>query len=186
VLDAQTGAPTRPNDPGTLILTPFPPFRETTIVLRYDTQDVVRPLAGPLTCVLRQLPATSNLLGKLRLSVRHEHGWTFPRDVLEALEAIEAVPLPARCGFWALPDGVAVEVVVRRDTPDTRRAIERALEEQGVPVRELYLVEDRRQLRHPLPLRCDLREASFNQPIGGRASDATEATFQPQFAMEAL
>jgi phenylacetate-CoA ligase len=183
VLDAETGAPAHPNDPGTLILTPFAPFHETTIVLRYDTQDVVRPLAGPLTCALRQLPATSNLLGKLRLSVRHERGWTFPRDVLEALEAIEQVPLPARCGFWAVAGGVAVEVVVRRDTPDTRGAIERALQARGVPVRELHLLEDKRQLRQPLPLRCDLRETSFSQP---QATDGAEALFQPELAMEAL
>ncbi len=170
VLDAETGVPARPNDAGSLILTPFAPFRETTIVLRYDTQDAVRALDGPLTCALRQLPATSNLLGKLRLSVRHEHGWTFPRDVLEALEATAEVPLPARCGFWAVPAGVAVEVVVRRETPGTHGAIERALEARCVPVRELHLVEEPRQLQQPLPLRCDLRETSFNQSVVGQSS----------------
>src|SRR5262249_26975011 len=59
VLGIENGAPAQPGAVGTLVLTPFPPFRETTIVLRYDTQDVVRPLAGPLTCDLRRLPATS-------------------------------------------------------------------------------------------------------------------------------
>jgi hypothetical protein len=41
-----------------------------------------------------------------------------------------------------------------------RRAIAEALEERGVPLRALRLVEDRSQLRQPLPLRCDLRDAS--------------------------
>jgi len=39
--------------PGTLVATPLPPYRDTTILLRYDTQDVVRPLAGPLSCELK-------------------------------------------------------------------------------------------------------------------------------------
>ena len=115
------------------------------MVLRYNTEDVVDSLAGPFTCRLRDWPATSDIQGKLRLSVRHDRGWTYPRDVLEALEAVEEdVPLPARCGFWAVSGGVAVEAVVRAATPLARRQIETALEAQGVPLRELHLVEDRR------------------------------------------
>jgi phenylacetate-CoA ligase len=81
--------------------------------------------------------------------------------VLEALEAVDDVPLPARCGFWAVPGGVAVEVAVERDTPHIRRTIEHSLEKHGVPVRELYSVEAASKLQRPLPLRCDLRELSF-------------------------
>ena len=72
---------------------------------------MVRPIAGPLSCSLSHLPATTNLLGKRRLSAQYENGWTFPRDVMEALEAVAEIPLPARFGFWAVPRGVAVEVV---------------------------------------------------------------------------
>jgi hypothetical protein len=120
-----------------------------------------------LTCNLRNLQATSPLLGKLRFAVRHEEegGWTFAREVLEALEGSDEVPLPARYGFWAVPPGgVGVEVVARRTEPRVRRAIETRLEERGVPVRELNLVEHRGQLRRPLPLRCDLKESSFSLP----------------------
>lgn len=134
------------------------------VLLRYDTQDVVRPVAGPLTCDLRHLQATTRLLGKLSLSVRHENGWAFPRDVLEALEGSDDVPLPARYGFWEVPGGVAVEVVARGTGPKVRHTIEARLEERGVPVRELRLVEHRRELRRPVPLRCDLRETSFGAP----------------------
>jgi phenylacetate-coenzyme A ligase PaaK-like adenylate-forming protein len=163
-LSLENSTPAGPDEPGTLVLTPFPPYRQTTILLRYNTEDVVRPVAGPFTCSLRHLPATSDLLGKLRLSVRHEQGWTFPRQVLEALEAVEAVPLPARCGFWAVPGGVAVEVVVRQDTPEARRQIEESLLAWDVPLQQLYLWEDRSRLQRPLPLRGDLRELSFNLP----------------------
>jgi acyl-CoA synthetase (AMP-forming)/AMP-acid ligase II len=166
VLDPATGAPACTGSPGTIVATPFAPFRETTLLLRYDTQDVVRPIDEPLTCPLRHLPATSNLLGKLRYAARHDAGWTFPRDVLEAVEAVASVPLPARCGFWPVPGGVAVEVLVERDTPDVRQAVERSLETHGVPVRELRLARSRGELRQPLPLRCDLREVSFGPPAG--------------------
>jgi phenylacetate-CoA ligase len=183
VLDPETGAPVRAGEIGTIVATPFPPFRETTILLRYNTQDVVRPIAETLTCSLRHLPATTNLLGKQRLAVHHDGGWIFPRDVLEALEATEALPLPARCGFWAVPGGVAVEVVAQQDRPNLRRAIEQNLEKRGVPVQELSLVEHRSWLRHPLPLRCDLRETSFSQPVGGQPAQLAGELGSSQHAM---
>jgi hypothetical protein len=154
-----------PGEPGTIVATPLSPYRDTTILLRYDTQDVVRPLAaGALGCELRDQPATGPLLGKLRLAVRHDDGYTFPRDVLEALEEDENVPLPARYGLWAAPKGVGVEVLARKTGPGVRRAIEARLEKRGVPVGELRLVEHRSELRSPVPLRCDLREVSFEAP----------------------
>jgi phenylacetate-CoA ligase len=161
VVDPDSGRTCEPGQAGTIVATPFPPFRETTLLLRYDTEDVVRPLPGPLTCTLRQRPATTDLLGKLRLSVRHDTGWSYPRQILEALEIVASVPLPARCGFWAVPGGVAVEVVVRDTSPGVRRAIENRLADQGVPMRDLRLLTDRAELRHPLPHRGDLREELF-------------------------
>lgn len=161
VLDPDTGAAARPGAVGTLVATPFPPFRDTTLLLRYDTEDAVQALPEALDCPLRDLPATGPVLGKRRLAVRHDGGWTYPRPVLEALEALEAVPLPARCGYWAAREGVAVEAVVRDDTPAVRRQVADSLEMQGVPLRELHLVTDRTALRRPLPLRCDLKEVDF-------------------------
>jgi phenylacetate-CoA ligase len=165
VLDPETGEPAESGAIGALVATPFAPFRETTLLLRYATEDLVRTLPEPPTCRLRHQPATSDLLGKLRLSVRHESGWVTPRQVLEALEALEEVPLPARCGFWAVPGGVAVEVVVRDDDLESRRAITASLKAWGVPVQELILVSDPTQLRQPYPLRGDLREAPFASRI---------------------
>ncbi len=162
VVDLHPKAPAAPGTLGTLVLTPFPPFRETTILLRYDTEDVVRTLDRPAACEMRHLPATSHLLGKRRLAVQHDHGWTFPRDVLEAVEAVDEIPLPGRCGFWAVPGGVAVEVVAPQAMPNVRRQLEAELEARGVPLQALHLVPDRSEIRHPLPFRGDLRELSFD------------------------
>jgi phenylacetate-CoA ligase len=170
VIDPQTSAPASPNTAGSIVVTPLPPYRDTTILLRYDTEDVVRPIEGPVTCNRKNLPATSPLLGKLRLAVHHEGGWTFPRHVLEALEGCEDVHLPARYGFWAVSGGVAVEVVARGTGSDARRAIGTCLEEQGIPVRELHIVEHPDALRRPVPLRCDLKEALFTAPSVQRLS----------------
>jgi phenylacetate-CoA ligase len=162
VLDLETATkPVAPGEPGVVVATPLPPFRDTTLLLRYNTEDVVRPVAGRLDCNLRRVPATTNLLGKLKLAVRHDGGWVFIRDVLEALEAVDAVPLPTRYGYWPVPGGVAVELVARSNGHDTRAAIGEELEARGVPLKELHLVDDRSQLQHPVPLRCDLKEASM-------------------------
>ena len=168
VLDPDTQEPVKPGQTGTIVATPFPPYREASVVLRYDTEDVVQAIAGPLTCNLKHWPATSDLQGKLRLSVRGADGWIHPRQVREALESVEEVPLPARCGFWAVPGGVVVEVVVRDADASIRQKIGQSLEEHGVSVQELYLVENPSQLQHPLPLRCDLKEALFDsRPLIG-------------------
>lgn len=104
VLDPDTGAPVGPGEVGVIVATPFAPYREASVVLRYDTQDLVRLPATPPDCTRRALPATSDILGKRKLSVRHggagtdgssTGGWTTPRDVLEALEGIRELPLPA-------------------------------------------------------------------------------------------
>jgi phenylacetate-coenzyme A ligase PaaK-like adenylate-forming protein len=183
LLDPESWNPAQPGQAGSLVLTPFPPFRQTTILLRYDTQDMVQPVAGPLTCSLRHLPATGNILGKRRLSVQHDGGWTYPRQVIEALEAVEAVPLPARFGFWAVPGGVVVEVVVRQNTPGVYRQLEQSLAEWGVPVQELHLLADHSQLRRPFPLRGDLREGTFDSLSRPQAQpdEAEIAISQPDF-----
>jgi phenylacetate-coenzyme A ligase PaaK-like adenylate-forming protein len=160
-LDPETREPAAPGEIGVLVATPFAPYRETTLLLRYATEDLVRTLLAPPQCSLSHQPATGNLLGKQRLAVHHEGGWVTPRQVLEALEGLQAVPLPARCGFWAVLGGVAVEVVVRDVEPETHRAVTASLEAQGVPLVELHLITDPAQLRYPYPLRGDLREAPF-------------------------
>lgn len=162
-----------PGELGTIVATPFPPYRETTILLRYDTGDLVRTLNEEPTCPLAWTPATTPLLGKRGFAVEHEHGWTTSRQVLEALEDVDAVPLPARCSFAALGDGVEVQVVCRRDTRAVRASIADSLEQHGVPVRRLRVHSDRDELVDALPLRCDLRETAF------APTDASQVLLSP-------
>lgn len=174
VLDSDSGVPSRPGEPGALVVTPFMPYRETTLVLRYDTEDMVRPVEGPLACEMAHWPATTQLLGKRRLSLRHDAGRTFPRDVAEALESVDDVPLPARFGFWETAGGAAVEVCATDVGQAARGRISEALEARGVPLRELRIVDDPAHLRRPMPLRGDLRESMFTPPPPDARATAAE------------
>jgi phenylacetate-CoA ligase len=161
VRNHDTGAVALPGGAGTIVGTPFAPYRDATVVLRYDTQDVVRVLPEAPTCSMKNMPATSDVQGKLKLSVQHDNGWTFVRDVAEALERLDEVPLPARYSFRPVAGGVGVQVVTRFQNTGTRRKVEAGLEARGVPLQQLDLLEDCTQLHNSIPLRGDLRELSF-------------------------
>ncbi|MEV0316960.1 AMP-binding protein [Streptomyces sp. NPDC050658] len=156
--------PVADGEPGVLVGTPLPPFRDTTLLLRYDTEDVVQSLAGPPDCRMSRLPALAQLLGKRAQAVRHDAGWTFVRPVVEALESVPGVPLPARYGFWGAAGGVVVEVVAPESpaSPGLRLEIGLALERRGVPLTELRIVDSPHELRRSVPLRCDLREGDMS------------------------
>ena len=156
----------RPGEPGTIVATPFPPFREATIVLRFETGDVVRQLDSTPTCELPNVQATTPIQGKLATSIEHAHGWTFQRDVAEALEHCDAVPLPARYAFGRSGDGVAVDVVVRGDRHATERQLRDHLEGNRVPLTSLHLLDDPRSIRRAASLRCDLKETVFAPTVG--------------------
>jgi phenylacetate-coenzyme A ligase PaaK-like adenylate-forming protein len=163
VYNPRTATLAEPGEFGALVATPFPPYRETTLVLRFNTEDMVQALPTIPTCCLRHMPATGPLLGKQRYAIQYEQGWTFQRQVAEALEAIEEVPLPARYGFWATGDGkgVEVEVLGSHATAEVRRKIETSLEQWEVPLHALHLTIHKQDLRRPCPLRGDLREQMF-------------------------
>jgi phenylacetate-coenzyme A ligase PaaK-like adenylate-forming protein len=161
VVDVESGAATAPGEIGTLVLTPFMPFRESMVILRYDTQDLVETLAGSCTCSLQKLPAAGRLLGKRRFALWHDQGLTTPRHVLEAIEAVDAVPLPARCCFYLRDGMLTIEVAVPQASSLLRAQIEQSLQTHGVAYRVLEVVTDPAHLTHPLPLRGDLTERSF-------------------------
>jgi phenylacetate-CoA ligase len=158
VLDPDTGHPATPGTIGTLVGTPFTPFRETTMLLRYDTEDLVEALP--------QIPGKQlcgNVLGKRRLAIRHTDGnWTTPRQVMEVLEADTNVPLPARFSLSADEDGVMLQVVTRNQDSIAYRRLDAALQFAGVPIRKLVLCSTSAELTNPYPLRGDLREYTFN------------------------
>src|SRR5689334_23967469 len=65
VVALDSGEPAGPGEIGTVVITPYYPYRECMPVLRYDTRDVVRRLPDePLGCELAGTPGTSHILGK--------------------------------------------------------------------------------------------------------------------------
>jgi phenylacetate-CoA ligase len=93
-----TGEPAAPGSLGTLVITPYFPYRDCTPVFRYDTRDVARCLPdAPLRCELAGTPATSQILGKADQLLRLPGGEVVtPRQLIEAIEALPAEPWPAR------------------------------------------------------------------------------------------
>jgi phenylacetate-coenzyme A ligase PaaK-like adenylate-forming protein len=162
VINPDTGRPAQPGEAGSLVLTPFLPYRESAIILRYDTGDMARNLVEPCTCSLNHQPATSPLLGKKKFCIRTDSGWFGPRNILELLEPNLAVPLPVRFGLWATEEGLGLEVAVREATTILHDQIAEQLQSAAIPLTTLQLVSDPVQLERPLPWRGDLHEHAFS------------------------
>jgi hypothetical protein len=105
LIDLDTGEPAAPGALGTLVITPYFPYRDCTPVFRYDTRDVARCLPdGPLSCELAAIPATSHILGKAEHLLRLPGGGVAtPR---QAIEALPAEPWPARYRATAGDGGI--------------------------------------------------------------------------------
>lgn len=167
VLDPRTWEPTRPGAVGMLVHTPFVPYRECTLLLRYATGDLVRLPATAPDCAWAHLPATSPVLGR----------WSGPlsatvptRSVLDLVEAEPEVPLPARYCLTEEPDGGALLHLLVRSLPATtlRRSLEERTAAAGLPLAGIALYDDRALMPPTTPLRADLRERSFEpaEPSG--------------------
>ncbi|MFJ6574266.1 phenylacetate--CoA ligase family protein [Streptomyces sp. NPDC091292] len=159
ILDPVTHLPTSPGAVGIIVQTPYVPYRDCTLLLRYATGDLVElPETAP-TCELAHLPATSPILGR----------WSGPlsrtvptRSVLNLLEAEPAVPLPARYALVEEARGPRLHVLVRRpqDTTLLSRLEDRATE-AGLPLEGIVLHDDPAGLPPTGPVRADLREHTF-------------------------
>jgi phenylacetate-coenzyme A ligase PaaK-like adenylate-forming protein len=161
VVDLQTGQPAAAGQIGTVVITPYYPYRECMPVFRYDTRDIVRQLPDvPLTCDLAGTPATSRILGKADHLLRIGDEIVTLRDLVEVVEDLPAQPWPARFGASVddgrislrLPEGLAAVT----SAADLRRR----LGERGVDV-ELATFVDGRDDVHIRPLRADLLETTF-------------------------
>ncbi|MFB7594191.1 phenylacetate--CoA ligase family protein [Streptomyces sp. NPDC056160] len=160
VLDPRTWEPTPPGGTGVIVHTPYFPYRECTLLLRYATGDLVRrPTTAP-GCELAHLPATSEILGR----------WTGPlstalttRDLLDLIEAEPEVPLPARYAVTEQPGGGALVHLLVPALPATalRARLEERAAAAGLPLAGLVLYDDRSAMPPTSPLRADLREHSF-------------------------
>jgi phenylacetate-CoA ligase len=98
LVDLDTGEAAEPGALGTLVITPYFPYRDCTPVFRYDTRDVARRLPDtPLRCELASVPATSLILGKADHLLRIPGGEVVTsRQFIEAVESLPAEPWPAR------------------------------------------------------------------------------------------
>jgi phenylacetate-coenzyme A ligase PaaK-like adenylate-forming protein len=164
VIDLETGKPAGPGELGTVVITPYYPYRECMPVLRYDTRDVVRRLPeGPLTCSLAGAPATSRILGKAGQLLRIDGRVVTPRDLVEACERLPGEPWPARFAMSARADHL--ELRLGEDTAG-RLSAEEVARRIGADVRglrvacSLVATESAPALRH---LRADLLESTFTQ-----------------------
>jgi phenylacetate-CoA ligase len=125
VLDLAGGEPAQPGRLGTLVVTPYHPYRECQPVFRYDTRDVVRvPPTDRLGCALAAVPAVSPVLGKASDLL-----WTgtgdpvTPRDLAEALDALPGARWPVRYAAGVV-DGRLRVTVDRRSLPAAAGPVE--------------------------------------------------------------
>jgi phenylacetate-CoA ligase len=160
VLGLRSGSPAAPGELGSLVVTPYFPYRECMPVLRYDTRDVVRALSGPARCEQAGIPATSAPLGKASqlIEVTPDRVVT-PRELVEAVEDLPSRPWPAR--FHAeLDDGrLRLDLPSGAVTGLSSTALTEHFAERGLDARVRVLADDRApSLRR---LRSDLRELTF-------------------------
>jgi phenylacetate-CoA ligase len=167
VIDLDTGQPACAGQLGSVVITPYYPYRECMPVFRYDTRDIVRRLAdGELTCSLSGTPATSQILGKAGHLLRIDGRVVTPRQIVEACEALPGEPWPARFCVRELPD--QLELTLSQDTAGGLTADEVArhiaLDGRGLPV--VCAIVEGSSSTTLRPLRADLIEHTFTAENG--------------------
>jgi phenylacetate-coenzyme A ligase PaaK-like adenylate-forming protein len=164
LLDLETGEPAAPGALGTIVITPYFPYRDCMPVFRYDTRDVARRLPDePLSCELAAIPATSQILGKasdlLRLGPADV---VTPRQLIDAIEALPTEPWPARYRAAVRDGKIELTLPAAAISGYGETAARRHFAEAGLDV-SLAIVGDEQatSLRHT---RSDLREITFAAP----------------------
>jgi phenylacetate-coenzyme A ligase PaaK-like adenylate-forming protein len=161
LLDLDTGKPAAPGALGTVVITPYFPYRDCTPVFRYDTRDVARALPDEAPgCELAGIPATSQILGKadslLQLGPAEV---VTPRQLIDAIEALPTAPWPARYRAAAHDGRIRLTLPAAAISGLGDAAARCHFAEAGLDV-DLVIVGDDQatSLRHT---RSDLRESSF-------------------------
>lgn len=97
VVDLDTGNPVEPGELGTVVVTPYYPYRECMPVLRYDTRDMVRRLPDDgRTCELAGMPATSGILGKADLFARGLDELVLPLEMVALRDRLASAGIAVR------------------------------------------------------------------------------------------
>jgi phenylacetate-CoA ligase len=168
VLRPSDFAPAQAGEVGMLVITPFYPYRETTLLLRLATGDLVRALdTQPESCEYAGLPATSRLLGR-QAHAADDRPPLFQRDVLDLLEAERALPLPVRYAVRAGDDGFDLDVLADRDDPLVRSRLESGIADRDLPIRKLQLHTDPDTMPQPAFYRALLHETTVARTPDGQ------------------
>ncbi len=162
VIDWETGEPAAPGTLGTLVVTPYYPYRECMPVFRYNTRDVVRQLPDePLTCDLAGTPATSRILGKVEHMLQNKGRVITPRDLVEIIESFPSRPWPARFSANVVNNQIVLTLPEQALNGISKEEVERRLRASEIEVcvvSDSLSELDMQQLR---PLRADLLETTF-------------------------
>ncbi len=148
-----------PGELGTMVITPFFPYRDCMPVFRYDTQDVVRQMGDePLSCNLAGVPALSAILGKASQVLATARGAVTPRDIVEIVEQLPAEPWPAQYLAAVDADGrLALTLPSVSIEGTTAIEVARRFERRGIDC--VVSVDDNDIARRHV--RADLIEATF-------------------------
>jgi phenylacetate-CoA ligase len=165
VLDPVTQLPAAPGAVGVLTVTPYVVYRDTTTLLRYRTEDLVRmpPAGNTLECELADVPATSRILGRHLTDATGDDVIT-TRDVLEILQAECDIPLPTRFAVTQESLGTTLSVVAPAADAGLTARLEQRIADAALPVRDLRFVGEPADLPASCHLRTDLREPTFARP----------------------
>lgn len=162
VIDLDTGQPAAAGALGTVVVTPYYPYRECMPVFRYDTRDVVRCLPDkPITCELAAVPATSRILGKADHLLRVNGRVVTLRDLVEVYEALPSQPWPARFNAWV--EGDHIELMAPEEALDgvTKEEVERRFRAAGIELHVASCLAGDQAMSSIRPLRADLLETTF-------------------------
>lgn len=162
VLDLVTGKPAAPDTLGTVVITPYYPYRECMPVFRYNTRDIVQmPPDGPLGCELAAIPGVSKIVGKEDHLLRLGERVITLRALIEIYEALPSRPWPARFSTHVVDDVIELTAPASALQDVTTAEVERRFQEHDIPVR-LQRIDcgplEAMQLRS---VRADLLETTF-------------------------
>jgi phenylacetate-coenzyme A ligase PaaK-like adenylate-forming protein len=161
LLDLETGKPAAPGALGTVVITPYFPYRDCMPVFRYDTRDIARRLPDePLTCEMSGIPGISQILGKAgSLLTLSGSDVVTPRQLINAIEALPTEPWPARYRVTESGGRLSLTLPEAAIAGLGEAAARQRLAEAGIEA-DLVIVPDDQgaALR---PTRSDLHETSF-------------------------
>ncbi len=162
VIDLQSGKPVEAGEIGTLVITPYYPYRECMPVIRYDTRDIVRRLADErLFCNLAAIPATSHILGKASQLQTLKNQIVTPREIVEICEALPAEPWPLRYQTQVVDDHLELTLPESALEGTSPKEVERKFRAAGIEAQLISRLESRHNESQLRLLRADLLETTF-------------------------